>query len=149
MKTTFTLFIALFFTYVAFGQRSVISNDGELLVKEREYDFGKIVQGKPVYHTFEIVNKGKEPVSLDNVLASCGCTTPEWTKGAIKPEEVSAIKVGFNAMAEGYFEKDITITYNIDKTKVIKIKGAVWPAPVGAAPANASIQFLKQQLQQK
>ena len=133
----------------SFAQSSVHNNDGELLLKEVEYDFGKIVQGKPVYHSFEIINKGKATLTLDNVVASCGCTTPEWEKGEIKPEATSVIKVGFNAMTEGYFEKYITITYNTDKTKIIKIKGTVWTAPVGSAPANASIQFLKQQLQQK
>jgi hypothetical protein len=30
---------------------------------------------------------------------------------------------------------------------MIKIKGEVWKAPSGAAPANSSVQFLKQQIQ--
>ena len=39
----------------------------ELLFKEMEFDFAKIPQGKPVYHFFEIVNKGKTPIKLDNI----------------------------------------------------------------------------------
>ena len=31
------------------------------------------------------------------------------------------------------------------ETKQIKIKGTVWKAPEGSAPANASIDFLKKQ----
>jgi hypothetical protein len=87
------------------------------------------------------------PLKLDNVQASCGCTTPEWNKEPIVAGGTDRIKVGYNAAAEGYFEKPITITYNGNQTKVIKIKGTVWKAPAGSAPANQSVQFLKQQIQ--
>ena len=116
-----------------------------LLIKTAEFDFGKIPQGKPVFTFFEIMNTGTEPLKLDNVQASCGCTTPEWNQEAIAPGSTATIKVGYNAAAEGYFEKPITITYNTSQSKQLKIKGNVWKAPVGSAPANASIQFLKQQ----
>jgi hypothetical protein len=116
-----------------------------LELKEAEYNFGKIPQGKPVYHYFEIVNKGTTPLKLDNVQASCGCTTPEWDKEPIPAGGTAKIRVGYNSAAEGAFEKYITVQYNGSTTKQIKIKGEVWKAPVGAAPANASIQLLKQQ----
>jgi hypothetical protein len=116
-----------------------------LQIKEVEHDFGKIPQGKPVYYYFEIVNTGSTPLKLDNVQASCGCTTPEWNREAIAAGGSDKIKVGYNAAAEGNFEKFITITYNGSQTKQIRIKGIVWKAPVGSAPANASVQILKQQ----
>jgi len=52
--------------------------------------------------------------------------------------------VGYNAAAENYFEKYITITYGT-QSKQLKIKGTVWKAPDGPAPANASIDLLKKQ----
>lgn len=118
-----------------------------LSVKEDIYDFGMIPQGKPVYHFFDIVNNGAVPLKLENVQASCGCTTPEWNKEPIAAGGADKIKVGYNAAAEGDFQKFITITYNGNQTKQIRIKGTVWKAPAGSAPANASVQFLKQQLQ--
>jgi hypothetical protein len=118
-----------------------------LELKEAEHDFGKIPQGKPVYYIFEIVNKTNMPLKLDNVQASCGCTTPEWSKEPIAPGATDKIKVGYNAANEGGFEKFITVTYNGNQTKQIKIRGYVWKAPSGAAPANASVLFLKQQIQ--
>ena len=48
---------------------------------------------------------------------------------------------------KGQFEKINSVTNNGNVTKQIKIKGYVWKAPLGAAPANASVQFLKQQIQ--
>lgn len=116
-----------------------------LQLKQTEHDFGQIPQGKPVYYSFEIVNIGKKPLALDNVQASCGCTTPEWSKDPIAPGATAKIKVGYNAAAENYFEKYITIIYNGNQSKQIKIKGTVWKAPEGSAPVNSSIDFLKKQ----
>lgn len=116
-----------------------------LNLKETEYDFSSIQQGKPVYHIFEIVNTGKTALKLDDVHASCGCTTPEWSRDPIAPGATGKIKVGYNAAAEGYFDKSITITYNSNQSKQIKIKGTVWKVPDGSAPANASVDFLKKQ----
>ena len=92
------------------------------------------------------MNRSTGPLKLDNVQATCGCTTPEWSKEPIAAGATSLIKVGFNAATEGPFEKYITVTYNGNETKQIMIKGEVWKAPTGA-PANAPVQFLKQQLQ--
>ena len=116
-----------------------------LELKVTEYDFGKIPQNKPVYYSFEFVNKSDTPFKIENVQASCGCTTPDWNKEEIPAGGSDKIKVGYNAAAEGYFEKLITVTYNSNQTKQLKIKGTVWKAPAGSAPANASVLFLKQQ----
>ena len=163
MKHTLTLIPALFFCFIAGAQTGheghnhdkvatpvlntppVAKKEDALKISQAEHNFGMIPQGKPVYYNFEIVNTGKEPLKLDNVSASCGCTTPEWSREEIPAGASSVIKVGYNAAAEGSFDKPITITYGGSFTKQIKITGQVWKAPEGAAPANASVQFLKKQ----
>ena len=112
-------------------------------LKETEFDFGKIPQGKPVVHVFEFKNIGSTPFSLDNVQASCGCTTPEWNKDVIEPGATSKITVGYNAQNEGPFSKPVTITYNGNQTRQIIIKGEVWKTPVTSAPENAPVNSLK------
>lgn len=139
--TLFTLLAAFFFA----GAQDPSTTKDVLNLKQTEYDFGKIPQGKPVFHSFEIVNTSTQALKLDNVQASCGCTTPEWSQEPIEAGATATIKVGYNAAAEGYFDKAITITYNTNQTKQLKIKGTVWKAPEGSAPANASVQFLKKQ----
>jgi hypothetical protein len=114
-----------------------------LQLKETSYNFGKIQQGRPVTHNFEIVNIGKEPLMLENVQASCGCTTPEWSRDAIQPGASTTIKVGYNAAAEGDFNKTITIHYNSLQVKTLTISGSVFKAPTTSAPANASLSLLK------
>jgi len=132
------------FTNAQTGKDAFPAADDILELKQTVHDFGKIPQGKPVYTNFEIVNIGKEPLTLKSVQASCGCTTPEWSHEPIAPGATSIIKVGYNAATENHFEKTITITYNGDKTRILTIKGEVWKAPAGSAPANSSIQILKQ-----
>lgn len=159
MKKILVAFFALGMVTFSYAQTGHSPNDGHnhatvtpvkpadevLKFKTTEFDFGKIAQGKPVYTEFEIVNVGLTPMKLDDVHASCGCTTPEWSRDVIPAGGSMKIKVGYNAAAEGYFEKPITITYNTNQTKQIKIKGTVWKAPDGSAPANASVDFLKKQ----
>lgn len=154
MKRIFFLALAFFVfnTLKAQGVTNVQKTDQQtatdpLLLKQEVHDFGTIPQGKPVYYYFEIVNTGSVPLKLENVQASCGCTTPEWNKEPIAAGGSDKIRVGYNAAAEGPFEKPITITYNGNQTKQIRIKGTVWKAPAGSAPTNTSISFLKQQLQ--
>ncbi|MBC7937974.1 MAG: DUF1573 domain-containing protein [Rhizobacter sp.] len=112
-------------------------------LKENGFDFGKIPQGRPVTHVFDFTNNGKEVLKLENVAASCGCTTPEWSKDPVEPGASAGIKVGYNAAAEGPFTKTVTITYNGNLVKTITISGTVYKAPATSAPVNASISLLK------
>ncbi len=143
MRVGITLFF-MFFAALFAGAQTTPGSADPLKLVETEHDFGKIPQGKPVYTVFHIVNESSEPLKLDNVQASCGCTTPEWSREPIAPGATAEIKVGYNAAAPGYFEKPITLTY-AGQTKQLKIKGTVWKAPEGTAPENPSISFLKQQ----
>jgi len=113
-------------------------------LKETGFDFGKIPQSRPVTHVFEFTNNGKEALKLENVQASCGCTTPEWSKDPVEPGATASIKVGYNAAAEGPFTKTVSIFYNGNQVKTITISGTVYKAPATSAPANASISLLKQ-----
>ena len=143
------LFLACFAAFGLVSQAQTTANTTTakpvevLQLKETSYNFGKIQQGRPVTHNFEIVNTGKEPLMLENVQASCGCTTPEWSKDAIQPGASSVIKVGYNAANEGPFNKTITVYWNGGQSKQITIKGEVWKTPVTSAPLNNSLITLK------
>ena len=118
--------------------------DNALTLKETEYDFGKIPQGRPVTHIFEVVNNGKDSLKINNVQASCGCTTPDWDRNKVQaPKEKTFITVGYNAASEGTFTKIITITYNGSETKQMTITGEVWKTPSTSAPENKELSSLK------
>ncbi len=115
-----------------------------LALKEVEYDFGKIAQGKPVTHDLLVTNTGKTAFKLDDVRASCGCTTPVWDREqTIEPGATAKITVGFNAAAAGPFTKPVTITYNGTQQKIFTIKGEVFATPAAPAPTNQAANDLK------
>ena len=39
-----------------------------------EHDFGDLERGKPVEHFFKFKNISGEPITIDNIRTSCGCT---------------------------------------------------------------------------
>ncbi len=135
---------AIVTTNVTNNTISIAQADEMLSLKEIEFDFGKIPQGKPVTHVFEVTNKSNIPLKITQVNASCGCTTPTWEKDkTISQGEKTNITVGYNAAAEGPFTKFITVSYNDTQSKQITIKGEVWKTPGSSAPENKGINDLK------
>ncbi len=131
MKKLFsTLFMAL--TAVAmFAQQPVIT------FEKTEHDFGKINEADGRVTTeFNFKNEGMVPLVLSNVRASCGCTTPKWTREPIEPGQTGTITVTYNPNGRpGRFQKTVTITSNASEpTKRVYIKGEVIPKQ--AKPAN-------------
>lgn len=126
------------------SQATLVKPQSAIVLQESFYDFGKIQQGRPVTHEFELTNQGPDTLKIENVQASCGCTTPTWDKKPIAPHKSTKIGVGFNAASDGPFEKTITLFYNNGQTKTFSIKGNVFKSPATSAPLNASIQLLKQ-----
>ena len=144
MKAIYSLFLLVFIGFAANAQLLSKAGQDDLVLKEESFDFGRIRQGKPVTHNFEVSNRGKTPLLIENVEASCGCTTPEWSDAPIPAGVTSPVKVGFNASSEGQFKKTITIHYNNGKVKTVTISGEVYPAPATSAPLNPSLSLLKQ-----
>lgn len=96
------------------------------------HDFGKIKQGTPVTHEFKFTNTGKVALVIPNVQASCGCTTPDWSKEPVMPGGQGFIKATFNAASPGAFNKTVTVTANIETGFVqLTIRGEVQVAETG------------------
>lgn len=78
-----------------------------------EHNFGDIQQGEKVEFSFTFKNNGTAPLILSNVLATCGCTAPEWPKNPIPPEGQEVIKVVFDSSSKiGRQNKVITVRSN-------------------------------------
>ncbi len=99
---------------------------------EPEYDFGEINEmvGK-AEHIFKFKNVSDKPVKLFLVKASCGCTTPTWTKEAVLPGKEGEVKVVYNTPGRiGPFSKSITVKYRPVETseeyeQILIIRGKV------------------------
>ena len=94
--------------------------------EETSYDYGTMSQGSDGSHDFIFHNDGTEPLLLNNVRSSCGCTIPEWPKEPIAPGETGTIKVSYNTRIIGSFSKSITVYSTADERPVVlEIKGKV------------------------
>ena len=131
MKKIFSTLLMALTAVAMMGQQPVIT------FEKTEHDFGKINESDGRVSTvFEFKNEGMAPLVLSNVRASCGCTTPTWTKEPIEPGQTGSITVTYNPNGRpGRFQKTITITSNAtEPTKRVYIKGEVIPKQ--AKPAN-------------
>jgi hypothetical protein len=109
-------------------QSSAQINKSTVRFEEETYDFGTInIEGGDVFHEFVFINTGNLPFIINEVKASCGCTTPEWTKEPVIPGQTGSIKVNFNPKGRpGPFSKSITINSNAERQPIVlKITGTV------------------------
>jgi hypothetical protein len=124
MKKLNVLLVCMLFTLTAVMAQSPI-----IKFPVKEFDFGKIkeVDGN-VTHVFDFTNIGKAPLVVNQVQASCGCTTPTWTKEPIEPGKKGAITVTYSTAGRpGSFTKTITVSSNDTVKQVLIIKGEVIP----------------------
>lgn len=107
-------------------------NSPKIKFEVTNYDFGKIKEqdGKASY-TFKFKNTSTKPLVITRVQASCGCTTPEWTKEPISSGKTGVVTVTYNPVHRpGVFHKTITVYSNIAEGKtILSIKGEVIPQP--------------------
>lgn len=112
--------------------------------KEENHDFGKIPYGKPVEFDVAIKNISNEPVKIENVKVSCGCTTPKYEQGkTYAPGETFKVTLGFSGYADGVFEKTVDIFFNNGLSKQVKFHGIGYKVAETPAPANTGVQKLK------
>ncbi|MBL7870719.1 MAG: DUF1573 domain-containing protein [Cyclobacteriaceae bacterium] len=81
---------------------------------ESTYDFGDIMEGDKVSHTFKFTNTGNSPLVLTNVEVTCGCTTPNgWPRDPIAHGATGELTVAFNSTGKsGKQHKVINIVSN-------------------------------------
>ena len=122
---------------MALAAVAMFAQDPVITFEKTEHDFGKIhEEDGRVSTVFEFKNEGMAPLVLSNVRASCGCTTPTWTKEPVEPGQTGSITVTYNPNGRpGRFQKTVTITSNASEaTKKVYIKGEVLPKQ--AKPVN-------------
>lgn len=95
-----------------------------------DHNFGEIKEedGLAIYE-FEFVNTGGSPLVISRVKASCGCTTPAWSKEPVLPGERGFVKAQYNPRNRpGSFRKSLTVSTNGDPAVVqAYIRGKVIP----------------------
>ena len=107
-----------------------ISNVTSMSFDKTVHDYGKVIVDTDNKAFFTVTNTGTKPLIIENVAASCGCTTPKKPEKPIPPGKSDRIEVVFHPR-DGQLdaqEKTITVFANTDsKIEVLKIMAFVLP----------------------
>jgi hypothetical protein len=123
----------------SFGFTEAQQLGANISFNSKEHDFGKIKEADgPVTYSFDFVNTGNTPLIINKVEASCGCTTPNYTKAPVPPGGKGFVSATFNPKNRpGSFSKNITITSNSEPSvMVLTIRGEVISKPLSSEEAN-------------
>lgn len=116
MKKFFSLMAMLLCTVAMMAQ-------AEIKFDKTVHNFGSFSVKSPVVKcVFTFQNVGDKPLVINQAVASCGCTIPEYTKKPIKPGEKGTITITYNGQGKfpGHFKKTITVRTNA-KTDMIRL----------------------------
>ncbi len=152
ISTLFMVFALVLAVNVTMGQ-----DKSKIVFEEMTHDFGAFKEADGVQTTtFDFTNNGSAPLVLSNVRASCGCTTPKWTRDPVAPGEKGSIQVSYNPKNRpGSFNKSVTVSSNAENaTVVLRITGQVeqrektlaeqYPRQIGKLRAKSNyISFAK------
>jgi hypothetical protein len=124
-------FLAILF-FACFAQLATAQSRGAQFkfVKE-SHDFGILKEGGEAFFEFAFTNTGNEPLIIDGVSASCGCTVPSFNHEPVLPNQRGTIKVKFDTHGKnGPFDKIVYVKSNVPTVKEkyeLYIRGTVVP----------------------
>jgi len=120
--------IPFFLTLILVASHAFAQKAEQLIFNETIHDFGTIDEnaGNADFE-FSFTNNSGRPINIISVAASCGCTTPGWTKEPIDHGKKGFVKASFNPKGRpGYFNKTLTVNTNLNgPPMVLQIKGTV------------------------
>ena len=91
-----------------------------------EHDFGDLQKDKPVEHFFKFKNISGEPITIDNIRTTCGCTAPDWSLDPVEADSTNQLRIEFNAAKPGYFRKRIKVFFSSQrKAEILYVEGFV------------------------
>jgi len=113
------------------------SSKPHIAFENTKHDFGTFTQNGDGNWEFKFTNTGKEPLIIQGVRSSCGCTIAKKPTKPILPGETESIKVRYDTRRIGVFHKTITVTSNADNaTVVLEIRGEIKAKPKEEVPTR-------------
>jgi hypothetical protein len=128
MKKRIYLFISIVFcTSIAMNAQT---GKSKITFEKIQHNYGTFKEEAGVQTVdFNFKNDGSTPLIINNVQASCGCTTPSWTREPVAPGAKGFIKVSYDPRNRpGVFNKTVNVSSNAENGNVIlSILGEVTP----------------------
>ena len=130
MKIRISLLLVFAICLPFVNQAQTANAKSRIAFEKMQHNYGTFKEELGVQTvSFNFKNEGTVPLIINNVQASCGCTTPEWTRQPVAPGAKGMIKVSYDPKNRpGVFNKTIRVSSNAENTDVVlTILGDVTP----------------------
>lgn len=129
-KCVFQYITTLIITFTLFA---CTNNDKKMSYKKTNIEckdtiveLGKIPISFKKDTFISLKNTGKEPLIINKVTSTCGCTVANWDKAPTLPQVTTIITVGVQRFEKGFFSKELCIHCNSEQSPIIiKIRGTI------------------------
>ena len=87
------------------------------------HNFGKFEESEKQHASFTFTNTGNQPLVINQVMASCGCTNVKYEKKPVAPGQSGKIEVTYEGEGKfpGYVKKNITVRSNADGAETVRL----------------------------
>lgn len=130
MKKYIILLAAIVLSVAGLSAQDFYKEADVIRFDRKVHDFGDVLIAEgPVSCIFTFTNIGKAPLVIHNVISSCGCTTPEWTREPVKPGATGTIQATFSNDQGPYpFDKTLTVyvgvgSSSLDRPVLLRLRG--------------------------
>ena len=114
----------LLFLFFAINSGFIFSQEvgPKIEFESLEINYGKISKGDNGVRIFKFTNIGSEPLIINKVYSSCGCTIPKKPSSPIGPGQDDEIQVKYDTNRVGPIRKTITVLSNAINSTTISLK---------------------------
>lgn len=106
----------------AFPPASVATRHGHIVFEETFFDFGTVVEGDIVKHTFKLKNDGEGMAKIVKTETSCGCTTASGALKEYAPGEHGEMEVVVDTKGKkGIVIKTVTVTLENNEAPTVEL----------------------------
>ena len=104
--------------------------DGDAVIEwdKTVHDFGDVsADDGPLSCSFTLINRGDQPVTIYEVVSSCGCTDVQWTRETLQKGESGSISATYkNEDGPLPFDKTLTVYISgLKKPLILRLRGSV------------------------
>lgn len=115
-------------TLVAIATCAIANAQAIISFDKTSHNFGTFKEEVVQKTVFTFKNTGNQPLVINQVLTSCGCTASNYTKEPVAPGKTGTIEVTYNGKNKmaGHMTKLITVNSNASKpVSQLKIEGTM------------------------
>lgn len=87
-------------------------------------DFGSFPMPEKQERSFLLTNTGNNPLVIQDIVTSCGCTKVEYSKEPVRPGGTLELKVIYETEKAEHFNKTVTVYCNVENSPLrLAVKG--------------------------